>query len=478
MAFRQKDMITVFEVEGRQIKLCRVAYEENRPAIARLTAVNAKDASHAAISGALKRLAADLKITGFPVIVNIQRYNTTVKNIRLPSTNPSEIDRMVTLQAAKQLPFPPEKIISSYRILGSDEQGYSRVMMALVHRDIVERLLSLFSGSGMDVETLCLGSEALSLWCRDKMVRAQGQARVCLIDIGLAHVEIQMLSENRIDFSRAVNFQPGEGTPARMTEEVKKSLLTYEKASGGRGVKRVIVTGKRAAVGNEAPALKKGLNIPVVFVDPVKQRPRKKDAVMPGQALLSQFSFSTLIAVSFYSRDLQVNFIPAEIRSSKVAQMVKESFLVTVALCVSILLGIGGITLKNYLDKKGRLSRVASRLNKTEPKVKKLARLKMATDIIKKQLDLRGSSIDILRELYSRIPPQITLSIFDYEDRDSCLLRGTADRLSDVFAFNSDLEESEYFENVKVRYATKRVIGAREMTDFEIVCQLTPLENR
>jgi hypothetical protein len=128
---------------------------------------------------------------------------------------------------------------------------------------------------------------------------------------------------------------------------------------------------------------------------------------------------------------------------------------------------------KNFVDKKRHLSAINRRLEEARPKADMLTRLKEVTSVITKQLRSKGSSIDILRELYGKMPPEITLTIFDYEEGRSCLLRGAAQKLSDVFGFISILEESVYFENVKVRYATKRTTGSREYTDFEIICQLT-----
>ena len=100
-------------------------------------------------------------------------------------------------------------------------------------------------------------------------------------------------------------------------------------------------------------------------------------------------------------------------------------------------------------------------------------------NIIKKQLDMRGTSVDVIRELYRLIPANISLTIFDFEENKSCTLRGTSDELSNVFAFITILENSQYFENVTVRYATKRAVKRKTLTDFEIVCRLAEdLEDR
>ncbi len=70
------------------------------------------------------------------------------------------------------------------------------------------------------------------------------------------------------------------------------------------------------------------------------------------------------------------------------------------------------------------------------------------------------------------MPPQIYLALYTYEE-DRVDLKGTATVLSDVFKFVTILENSPYFQNVEVRYATKRKIGDQELVDFEISCPLS-----
>jgi len=472
MVFKKRETISVFEIEEGRVRLGLFTIDESGRKLNGLVSVKVIQKGAPGLSKAIKKLSGEYRLAGSRVLVNIQRYKVTVKNIKLPSTNPAEIDNMVNLQAAKQLPFPPDKIISSYRILGRDTHGYSDIMMALLHRDFIDRTLNVFAQAGLDVERLALSSEALNLWYNARQKPEEKRACVCLIDIDTSSAEIQIIKDGVPDFTRAILFSSRDGMERMLLDEIKKSFFTFRKASPGTEIKKLVLTGRRSVLNKEAPILKKSLDLPMVFSDSLKQYPKTEDAVLPGAKDLAAESFAALTAVGFYSDKLQFNFIPGEIRLKRVSKVLRESLVITVSLFLCIVIGLGGIITKSFIDKKRLLASIQKKLNEAQPRVKKLTMLKRSTEIIKRQTNLKGSSIDVLRELYSNLPSEITLTIFDYEDGRSCLLRGSSQKLADVFKFVSILEESPYFENVKVRYATKRVVAKQELTDFELVCQL------
>ncbi len=473
MVFKKRESISVFEIEEGRVRLGLFTIDESGRKLHRLMSVKVREKGAPGLSKAIKKLAGEYKIAGSRVLVNIQRYKVTVKNLKLPSINPAEIDSMVNLQAAKQLPFPADKIISSYKILGRDAHGYSDVMMALLHRNSIDKMLNIFTQAGLDVERLALSSEALNLWYSARQKPEDKKTCICLIDIDASSVEIQIIKDGTPSFTRAILFSSRNDMEKRLLDEIKKSFFTFKKTSPGSAIEKLVLTGRRSVLSDEAPILKKDLNLAMVFSDPLKQYPKTNDAVLPDSKDLAAESFAALTALGFYSDRLQFNFVPSEIRVKKASKIFKENLVITASLFLCIAIGLGGIITKSFIDKKKHLASIQIKLDEAQPRVRKLIMLKRSTEIIKRQTDLEGSSVDVLRELYSSLPPEIKLTIFDYVDGQSCLLRGSSQKLSDVFKFVSILEESPYFENVKVRYATKRVVAKQELTDFELVCQLT-----
>jgi len=471
--FKLKEKISVFELEDDLIKLAQFEIEDAKAYLYTLVVKKAQNSTADALSKVLHKLAADYKTASSRVIVSLPRHKVTIKNLRLPSINPAEIDNMVKLQASKQLPFAPERVIYGYKITGRDEKGYSEAMLTLAQREIIEKILRPFDIAGINVERLALNSEAVSLWYIARQREKGMQENVCLVDIGKRAVDIHIIKDGGLDFTRSVNFISTDDMDIRMPEELRKTLYTYNKNLSGADITKLILSGRRSLIKKEAPALKDLLKIPAVFIDLLKECPKKERIDFPDETAANAESFTSILALGLCHSALQMNLIPREVLKGKAAKVLKESLILSFVLLLSIIVGAAGITAKNFVDKKRYLSLINKSIEKAKPQVNRLTRLKKISYIVKEQLRFEGSSIDILKELYARVPPQITLSIFDYEDGRLCLLRGMSQSLSDVFKFVSILEESDYFKNVKVRYATKRAIADKEITDFEMICELT-----
>ena len=100
--FKGREIISVFDIEGNVVKLAQTAVEENKRYLLRLASKRVQTKRRDALLMAVRSLASEYKVSGTRIIVSVPRHSVTVKHIKLPSTNPSEIEDMVTLQAAKQ----------------------------------------------------------------------------------------------------------------------------------------------------------------------------------------------------------------------------------------------------------------------------------------------------------------------------------------------------------------------------------------
>ncbi len=93
--------------------------------------------------------------------------------------------------------------------------------------------------------------------------------------------------------------------------------------------------------------------------------------------------------------------------------------------------------------------------------------------IIKGQFANKAKTVDIITELFKTVPQEIWLNSLTFDAGRSVTLKGQGSGLSSVFRFVSVLEKSPYFENIQVKYTTKRKFQEREITDFELVCPVS-----
>ncbi|GAI08673.1 unnamed protein product, partial [marine sediment metagenome] len=140
---RKKRLITVLEINGDWLKVVQAELHGKARKISRVVTEKIASPSDKEISQRIANLAKELEINSDFLVVSLPHQLAAVRNLELPSANPAEIKDMVQLQVGKQTPFTKEEIIYDYQILDTNEEGYSRVMLAIVHRDVIRRYFKI-----------------------------------------------------------------------------------------------------------------------------------------------------------------------------------------------------------------------------------------------------------------------------------------------------------------------------------------------
>lgn len=253
-------------------------------------------------------------------------------------------------------------------------------------------------------------------------------------------------------------------------KEIKLSFETFLKEQGER-VSRIILSGSEDYSKDFSVFLRDSLLMPCERVEQLRDI-KVKEAVTK---LLSQFknsSFTYLLGIAFEPLNLAINLLPPAIIDKKREEILKNELMKTAILFLAVIVAAFSITQKKMSDKRVYLRKIDARLKEMEPEVKRLSKLKGNIELIQNQLMFKGSSIDIIRELYKILPKDVSLTLLEFEDKNRVLLRGTTKELSRTFDLLPILERSPYFENVKINFATKRTFKRKEFADFEIICPL------
>jgi len=468
--FKKEEIVSVFEIDGDRIKLAQIEIANGKRILRRLSAVKAVSSKAEDVAKSITDLSNRFNLPQSLIFVELPRNMVTVRDIQLPSINQEELEGMISIQSSKMLPYAKEEIIYGYKLIETSAEGYSRIMVVLTHKDVVNKILNIFKLSGLDVNRIALSSEALSNWYLSRKPYPEPNTLITLIEIDSTTAEIQLIYNSAIEFTRSITFTPLDRA-SRLIDELNLSFAKHKKRLMP-AAEKLVLTGADSIVNEAAPLLKREFNLPTVYIDPLKAWPQDKETRLPSDEQRKEFSFASVIALAFNFDKLELNFMPLDIQRNKTTQLMKEALFVTGLLTLCIILGISGMVWKKIDDKSRYVQYINAEIKKTGPEVEKLTKMMNNLNLIKAQLDMRGTSVDIIREIYKLIPANISLTILDFEENVTCTLRGTADELSNVFKFNTILEKSPYFRNVKVRYATKRVVKRQTLTDFEIVCSL------
>lgn len=426
----------------------------------------------------IKDTLSKLKIKKINSILVVPRSLVTVRYLQLPTTNPDELDSMIDMQVVRQIPYTREEMVYDYHITGLTEEGYTKVLLVIAHRDIISKYLRILELVGIMPDSIELDSLAIielyKFLNRDETRILAEEKPIVILDIDYATTNIVVAQKGVPTFTRAVSIgttQLSGKTPppigkdwiSEWVGEINRSLTVIQREQAV-SIEKIIILGDYS--GGFVPMVMDKLGFPVSSFDP--------GPYLDGISLSGvNVSITSLLGAIREGSNTSVNLMPEEIRSSRISAQ-KRRVLVVTGLLIAGIIGIAGLTLdKKIKDRKAYLSSLEKRLSQTNPMAEELSVKKDRLALIKKQLSVSGSSLDILRELYSIIPQKTALNVFIYDDTQGVTIKGASPAMSEVFDLIPKLESSPYFEDVTSRYATRRKIKGQEITEFHIDCSIT-----
>ncbi|MCX5712251.1 MAG: pilus assembly protein PilM [Candidatus Omnitrophica bacterium] len=99
------------------------------------------------------------------LILSLSRSLVTVRNLHLPSQDKQEITQMIDLNVARMVPYKRDEILFSYKLLGVDEMGYSKVILAIVKSDSIRKQVKTIENAGYPIDQISLSSYGVADWC-------------------------------------------------------------------------------------------------------------------------------------------------------------------------------------------------------------------------------------------------------------------------------------------------------------------------
>ncbi|NQT93314.1 MAG: pilus assembly protein PilM, partial [Lentisphaerae bacterium] len=224
------------------------------------------------VAEAMASASAKLKFAAIPVIGCLPRQMVNIRMLELPSTDPVEVADMVDLQIGKQTPYSKDEIVSDYRILGSQREGYSRVMLAIVQRNVLRHRFRLLEEAGLDVGRMTVSSEGVLSWC-NAAVAAPEEGGCAVLDVDSFYSDFAVIVDGRLAFTRSILLGANqlladyERWKPKILEEVRRSLDIYRGESGGMDVGKLVLTGAGAGIAEMATDLGDHVGLQAEAVD-------------------------------------------------------------------------------------------------------------------------------------------------------------------------------------------------------------------
>lgn len=468
----------ILEFSNDRIKLLEVLKKGKKTTLAHLASKAVSGPSEEEVYAVLFELLKEAGVKkGTSVVMSIMRSQATVRNLRLPSVEESELKGMVALQAGKLLPFPASDLTWDFQIIEKKDDGYSDVFLIIVYKNVVDKFIACLKRAMLDVDRIIISTEALTAWHAALPGLPEGKIK-SLIDVDSAYMDMVIMRDQKVEFSRTFAFKADmeEG----IVDDIVKTFAAYQKDAPS-WLSSIVLTGIQERATALEGLLKKAYpSVNIQYVHPLQavSSYSKEPAEAACLEQSREASFSSVLGIAYNYPAITMDFMPAELSEAKLQGQKKKILLKTGILSAVILIVSAGIFGRYLMEENRELALINSRIKETEPRVKRLKEISQNIEMIKKHLDMKGSAADIIREVFSLIPSRVSLSVFDYELDTMVTLRGVAGDSDSVFKFADDINKSSYFNKCQIKYAQKRMVKTSEVVDFELSCGLGPRKGK
>jgi Tfp pilus assembly PilM family ATPase len=404
-------------------------------------------------------------------VLSLGRNLVTVRNLHLPSHDKKEIVQMIDLNVARIVPYRKDEIVFGYKSLGSDEMGYAKIILAIVHSNIIRRQALILERAGILIDKIALSSAGVWEWiastCRGDMNQTD---LYLLLDVETSYVDFIVFSHNTMLFSRSINIgaksihEDGLLGVTKLLGEVKQSLIMFYNEEVNKKPVAVFLSG--ATIKTELSRLiETDLDIPLKIVSPpfTPEIARAKKRELPPDVSVTGVS-----ALSLRDLETRLNFILPEIQVRKsLREKTKEIIIVGSLLIYLFMIGCASFLGKIY-EQQAYLARLDHDYGSIEKEMKGLLDQLNKVSFAKSYLEDRRLPLFILSQLQKNIPAEIAVNMVIMEVGKEVSVRGQAMQLSDVFKFVNTLEKIKSFKDVQAKSTRKKKVKDKDLTEFEI----------
>ncbi len=443
------------------------------------------------VVAALREMMAELQIKGGPVNYTVAEESVFTRFIKLPPIDDEKIERIVSFEAAQNVPFPINEVVWDYQLIGGGPREQIQVILVAIKADLLDRINGAVEETGLRTSIVDLATMALyNAFCHNY---SDLSGCSLLVDIGARTTNLLFIEPGKIfarsvpiggssvtsaiakefnepfaaaefrkkraDFTGLAGVATGAASPdadaarvsnimrstmMRLHAELLRSISHYCTQQQGKPPERVFLSGGGASMPMIREFFHEKLQLPLEFFDPLRKvaiaDSMGLEAISQSKHLLGEPVGLALRAAN--SCPMELNLCPASVVRRQALEK-RRPFLFAAAACFILgLVGWGTYYARGADIIRGRagqiqekviaLRQIESQANEVRQRTAALDRL--ATPLITAIND-RSFWPQILEELNARLPTE-NIWITELaaasgglllDARDPRLLRPTAD---------------------------------------------------
>ena len=160
-----------------------------------------------AVSHALKKVKLSLKSKNKQVAIAVSGSTVLNKVVYMDQGQTDhELESQIELEADSLIPYPLNEVYIDFEeIAGSESNNKVEVLLSAVHKELVDRRITLLGEVGyeakiVDVESYALGAAVASLH------QSETDETVCCINIGASHLQLCAVKNGQVTYTKDHNF--------------------------------------------------------------------------------------------------------------------------------------------------------------------------------------------------------------------------------------------------------------------------------
>jgi len=476
----------------------------------------------------IKELLHEENISARKVIIGVSGLQIAIRRISLPSMPKKELKKAVRWEARKLISFSPEKAIVDFQPLCEIvEEGAKKLdlMVAVAEREFIENQLAIIKEAGL--KPAGVGTIPHALWHSMQTIPEAREGVTALIDIGAVKTSINIVKDNKLEFSReittagnaftkaieevgtlkgaALNFAGAEeikkkyGIPKKEDVEAAEGHVPLQKISFAmRPVLERLLTEINRSFEFHKSQFKEEENVGRIFISGGGARLKGLKEYLTDQLgvwveLSSPFEgmASSLVAATGLAlgKAKEINLLPEELRL--IPRVLLQRYYPAALACLAAFILFGmylkmNVTSAGYgkklLSKKAELvglQSVNKRLVQLEETKKRLEQEKA---ILPKEAFEQPPWGEILKEISRIVPVGTTLTGLSLRTKGTAKelrLKGVAfgedaEVLRSIVEIMEGLEKSPFFKDVRLSFSEENKEYSEHGGSFELRCGVVP----
>ena len=408
-------------------------------------------------------------------ILLLPRHLVTARMLRIPATDPDEVSRMVRLQAGRQTPYSKEEVVSGYRVIDTDPQGYSRVLLVIARRVLITDRIQALADAGITAVGVGISTEGLITWLERSRDTSAEVLAVLNVDAGYA--ELAVFEYGSLVYTKAILIGAAHIGDDRakwipeIAREVQGALTRYKTDTNSTGATRLAVCGALHDDEDLVRLLGEHTRMNVDSLGALDKQPVSH----PGKSkkgfderLVSPVAvLGTAVAGEAPEADLML----PDLRISHVMDQRRGQLTAMGGLTIILVTLLSGLMLLGLYKRDMVLKRLDEQLGELAPRAERVRSMRSQMLLMQRRLDARRRPVTLFAELHRVTPETIRVSWLTIDDNQGVSIRGNARSMNQVVAYVSTLESSDYFANVKTTYTSQKETQRGNVAEFQINCR-------